>query len=357
MTVGAASETGLTPEDIGDLARNFSDADRKRIAASDRAINVTCRGGGRPSQLTARASFAIAAYAAGKTDGAVYDLLVQRLDSSIAFARRAIVAPLRASAFNPSAHLAVHRVQVRSGGVVLETRGLARFGVPDIETPEVPPSVAVPLARVLTTIAVHLVSKGTSASVRVTIDEVARVAREPAESLFIGDGAPAPVTFTLAQKGDDPKTTRLLLVPPGGSGPEHYVAAVSAIFGSVDSVTYTQHDAELLAASNRAKARLPDVLARFARERTRGAQLLVKLPFDVPGRKGSHEWMWIAVTSWTDTTIRGYLENEPESVPELRAGMSVAGQRADVFDYLLRWPDGREEGGETNRILMRRAGQ
>lgn len=353
VRVMAASESGLTREDIGELADNFSDADRARAVASERAISVVCVGAARPAQLTARASFALAAYVAERTDGAVYDLQVQRLDAASVFARRAIVAPLDAASFNPSAHLVVHRVQVSSGGVALKTRGLARFGVPDIETTTVPPSTAAPLSRILTTVAVQLVSRGASASVHVTLDDVARVSHQPVASLFIGEGAPAPVTFALTQT--TLKSVRL--VPPGGTGPEDYVAAVCAIFGSEDSVAYIKHDAELLAASNRAKARLADVLTRFARDRGRGAQLRVKLPFDVPGQKGSHEWMWIEVASWTDKTIRGYLENEPETIPELRAGMSVTGERKDIFDYLVRWPDGREEGGETSAILRRRAGQ
>jgi uncharacterized protein YegJ (DUF2314 family) len=64
--------------------------------------------------------------------------------------------------------------------------------------------------------------------------------------------------------------------------------------------------------------------------------------------------MWVEVTAWRDTKIRGLLANDPFEIPTLHAGQVVEVDEGDVFDYLLRHRDGTTEGNETGRILERR---
>ncbi|HEY0820284.1 MAG TPA: DUF2314 domain-containing protein, partial [Rhizobacter sp.] len=86
-----------------------------------------------------------------------------------------------------------------------------------------------------------------------------------------------------------------------------------------------------------------------------GEYILLKLPF--PTTSGTHEWMWVEVLSWEGDTIRALLKNEPVDVPTLHAGQEVTGSPSKAFDYLRRYPDGREEGNETGQILLRMQGR
>ncbi|MGF6348324.1 hypothetical protein [Variovorax sp. W2I14] len=40
-------------------------------------------------------------------------------------------------------------------------------------------------------------------------------------------------------------------------------------------------------------------------------------------------------------------------MPGLHAGQMVKVSQAKVFDYIRRYPDGREEGNETGKIISR----
>lgn len=79
--------------------------------------------------------------------------------------------------------------------------------------------------------------------------------------------------------------------------------------------------------------------------------ILVKAPFAT--RDGGNEWMWVEVAKWSGDTIEGLLKNEPVDVPGLRGGQMVKVSQAKVFDYVRHHPDGREEGNETTKIIMR----
>jgi hypothetical protein len=50
------------------------------------------------------------------------------------------------------------------------------------------------------------------------------------------------------------------------------------------------------------------------------------------------------------------LRNEPFDIPELHSGQLVDVDPSEVFDYLRRSPDGREEGNTTSEIIERMQG-
>jgi len=123
-----------------------------------------------------------------------------------------------------------------------------------------------------------------------------------------------------------------------------------SLFGSADSITYVQHTKRLLAASEAARTKLPELQQAFARGLKPGEYLLVKAPFATP--KGGQEWMWVEVTAWKGDAITGLLNNDPVDVPTLHAGQIVQVSQSKVFDYLRRLPDGHEEGNTTGVILL-----
>lgn len=130
--------------------------------------------------------------------------------------------------------------------------------------------------------------------------------------------------------------------------------AIGTLFGWKDSIKNVQHDGELVAASNRARAQLPALRADFAKGLAPGELILLKAPFDTPG--GGHEYMWIEVTAWSDETIKGLLKNEPFNIPTLHSGEIVEIKQANAFDYIRRLPDGTQTGNETGVILERMPG-
>ena len=126
-------------------------------------------------------------------------------------------------------------------------------------------------------------------------------------------------------------------------------AMLSALFGWEDSIKRVRHDAQLDAASKRAKARLPALRQAFAAGLAPGETIQVKAPFATP--KGATEWMWVEVTEWQGGTLRGLLKNEPFDIPGLHGGQVVQVREDEVFDFIRRDPNGKEEGNETGRII------
>ena len=142
------------------------------------------------------------------------------------------------------------------------------------------------------------------------------------------------------------------------AGPDRYAqqtAMLTSVFGAdTDSVTRLQHNDELLAASKTANAQLPKLRDAFGKGLQPGEYILVKAPFTT--RDGSNEWMWVEITHWNGDAIEGLLKNEPVDVPSLHAGQMVKVSQAQVFDYMRRHPDGRQEGNETSKIIARMQG-
>lgn len=126
---------------------------------------------------------------------------------------------------------------------------------------------------------------------------------------------------------------------------------MAKVFGSKDEVTYLSHDDELLAASERAKEKMPELYDKFSKGLPIGTHLLIKFPFG--NVTGEREWMWVEVVKWTDKEIKGLLQNDPQIVKYLKAGQEVTKNIDDMFDYILYLPDGTQEGNETGKIISR----
>ena len=126
-------------------------------------------------------------------------------------------------------------------------------------------------------------------------------------------------------------------------------AVLSSFFGWEDKVKSIKHNAELLAASQRAKDKLPALRDAFSKGFAPGEFIEVKGPFKTPD--GRTEWMWVEVQSWKGEVIRGMLKNEPFFIPTLHGGQTVDVAQDDVFDYLHTFPDGHTEGNETSPII------
>jgi uncharacterized protein YegJ (DUF2314 family) len=128
---------------------------------------------------------------------------------------------------------------------------------------------------------------------------------------------------------------------------------LSSLFGAKDSLIATKHDEELLAASQRAKERLPQLQKVFQVGLKPGESILVKAPFQTIS--GGNEWMWVEVVGWNGNQIEGILQNDPYEVPSLKSGARVMVKQEDLFDFIHTLPDGSKEGNETGVIIERNA--
>jgi uncharacterized protein YegJ (DUF2314 family) len=126
---------------------------------------------------------------------------------------------------------------------------------------------------------------------------------------------------------------------------------LSSFFGWEDSVAKIHHNEELLAASAKAKAKLPELQKTFAAGLEPGEFIEVKAPFRT--LDGGNEWMWVELTSWKGGKIEGLLQNEPVNVPNLHTGQKVEVRQEDVFDYIRQFADKRTEGNVTGDIIRK----
>lgn len=241
------------------------------------------------------------------------------------------------------------------------TLGLGQLALPDLVIENAPVRAGVSLQPIIALVAQTLLegtrptADGTLALDVATIGNPAARAALQNDVLASGTGK-GTVRLRLAtpDEGDAPGLLWRIDFPGAGTYLERMVAASAGLFGRVDQIkTITADDDEMLAASARAKLALAKLEAGFGKGVAKTDHLIVKAPFTTSN--GGQEYMWIEVRAWKAGVLRGVLTDEPFQVPDLHAGATVEVKQADVYDYLLQHVDGREEGGETSAILLRRA--
>ena len=126
---------------------------------------------------------------------------------------------------------------------------------------------------------------------------------------------------------------------------------LGCFLGWEENVTAVRHNEELLEASRKARAKLPELQRAFRAGLQPREFIQVKVPFQSPD--GGNEWMWVEITSWKDNMNRGLLENEPTIIQNLHSGQIVDIREEDVFDYIRQYPDGRSQGNTTGEILKK----
>lgn len=126
---------------------------------------------------------------------------------------------------------------------------------------------------------------------------------------------------------------------------------ISKLFGSEDNIITLSHNEALLAASERAKQKIPELRKMFLAGLPVNSHLLIKFPFRNDAEET--EWMWVEITKWNKNDIEGLLQNQPAIVTNLKSGQKVSKNINDMFDYILIKPDGSREGNETSEIIMK----
>jgi hypothetical protein len=240
------------------------------------------------------------------------------------------------------------------------TKGMAKFALPDLVVSEVDPSSTAAMGKVLDLVAQAmlerpLLEKAGTLPVSVDGSTHAEFRAWAGQHLYPNARRKGVVQLAIGQHVENERDTRLLeVIFPGPAGELHvrHDRLLDELFGSTDRSARVDHaDPRLVLISRRAVKALMGYKRGFAERRGKGETLLVKGAFATAS--GGREFMWLQVLRWQDKTISGLLQNDPLEVPGLKSGARVELDEDAVFDYLLRRPDGTEEGNETGKFIER----
>lgn len=303
-----------------------------------------------------RRACALAAELGARTDGVVWDEETREVFAPAAWKAQR-VDEWTEEVPEVSRHTVIHAY--RDGEYVRAiTLGLRKFGLPDLVVQESPWSSNRQVGTLLNLTAQRLAEGGT---VRAGGDlrlRLADIRSTPVRAGVTADGTgEALVVLRNAPLEEGDPQNRLWAVSfdrdPGIDVHSRMEHALSTFFGATDDIRHVTHDDAILAASARARDRLPALHDAFAKGLEPGEILMVKAGFAKPD--GGQEWMWVEVTSWKGSSINGLLQNDPFEVPDLHAGQKVSVAQREVFDYLLKRGDGTVEGNETGALIAARS--
>jgi len=254
-----------------------------------------------------------------------------------------------------------------SGGLWQTTKGLGRFGLPELQVRNVPPQLGNPWTRVLTGLASCLLGAWLNALrdraepafaqlpavLEVSGAEIARAYGVP-----VTESPAAAVRLTFDPSPQDNADSFLSVHPPDdypASAGEFLAGVCAALFGPQElRIRHLAPSDEMEQAMRAAREALPAVRARFlAGDLPPRAQLMIKHEISVPGRS---EYPWAYVTSWADPArVLGNSAGDATLDPGIRAGRPIVVDAGTIIDWAI-WIDGKGivEGGQTNVIAQGR---
>lgn len=358
---GSADDLPPPPRElVPSVSRGLTRAQVRQLQRAKRVtiLEFSSRGG-LAGLAHLRAAYALTLAVAKKTGGLVLDSSTGEL-----FSREAWEGTRVATWRGGIPYLPDHFViRYHSSGTLnrAKTIGLQKVGLPDLAFDDFARSSTNTVGSLLRLVAQTMLERGGSLNagrLYVSIDGLEnRRAREALTEVCHDDAEKrAELSLAMADRvAGDPDNRRWTIVFPGEaqSLQERQEELLCRVFGCLDEVSEVEHDAEILSASERARARLLGELKRkFVGGLAPAERLLVEVPFETPG--GGNEWMWLEVIAWEGDQLRGILVNEPVHIPDLRSGARVQKSEADLFDYIFYTADGDKKGNETGEIIMRR---
>ena len=355
----ASSYAPPDAESLGLFGRGLSRQQAESLGRSRHALRLRFRVPPDRVWEGARAGYRLASAVARRTGGLVWDEETREVFGADAWDSQRIGHWREGTIPDISEHVVIH--SYRNGDYLRAiTLGMAKFGLPDLVVEEFAASNNREVGILLNLTAQALAEGANLHEGELTL-RLAAIRHEGVRAEQIAALKPhakPEVTLRMheGRRDDGDPDNRLLEIGfdhyPGPDPRSRQNGLLADLLGWEDAITEVDHDETLLAASRRARARLPGMKALVAGGPKPGQFLMVKAPFAKPD--GGNEWMWVEVVAWRGSRIRGVLANEPFEVPGLRAGQEVVVDEGDVFDYILRNPDGTEEGNETSQIIQAR---
>jgi hypothetical protein len=253
-------------------------------------------------------------------------------------------------------------------GVWTTTKGMGRFGLPELQSHNVPPQYANPWAKLMTGISSRLLSLWTRAfrdhggSAFARIPAVLDVGESDVAEAYCAEaagGGRVPVRLTFDPAPGDGTDSFLTVQPPDdfpGSAGEYFAYACAEVFGAPgQDIRYLPKTDAMEQAIRQARQTLPSVRTRFLEGGIPlHARLMIK--YRLPAPDGS-EYPWAYVNSWKDpATVLGSSASDALHDPAVRTGRPVVIDADTIVDWGI-WIDGQGiiEGGSTNAVALSRA--
>lgn len=264
---------------------------------------------------------------------------------------------------NVIAMVATHIYQ-EDYGTRMITLGLGAFGLPDLVIEDGGEPDSDRLGMLLMLAAQSLVEKQSVLPEGKLRVEVRAIKHGKARQVFekLGDTKREAAALTLRlgtlKAGDaDNRLWELAFAPQEEmTRYEVQTALTEAVFGKLtndEPVNSPADDAELAAIQKRVQKRVPAMRAAVQKGLVDGEALAIKVPFEY-GDDG-REWMWVTVSSWSGTKVKGLLDNQPSYIKTLRLGSPVEVEQDLIADFAWKKADGSVEGMESAAVLKRRA--
>jgi uncharacterized protein YegJ (DUF2314 family) len=258
-----------------------------------------------------------------------------------------------------SKHTVIHAYKKQEYARAI-TLGMAKFGLPDVVVEEFSWSLNTSIGNLINAFAQTMVEGAIftkQGEYDLKLNAIQNTAMREANVLTLKKNAEstARLSFKNGTNEDGDPQNRLIEITfnryPGPDNHAKQEKLIGSLWGSEDSVVSVKHNNELEATSKRARAKLPALQHAFTLGLAPGEFIQVKAPFEVP--TGGREWMWVEIIEWKSGRIKGLLKNEPASIPKLHGGQIVEVREQDVFDYIRRFANGKQEGNETGDIIQR----
>jgi uncharacterized protein YegJ (DUF2314 family) len=268
-------------------------------------------------------------------------------------------------------HMMVPQSRGNRGLLWTTTKGLGKFGLPELEIKDAPSDLATQLGLLINGVAGYLIKQLWEQSMEsepgkltlqidrepsITLKDVERAFGEEPSNIYENALGQTRVRleYRRGRRGHD---SFLTILPPSASHEkrgEWIHGAVADLFGSTDTLRNISADSEAMEAAHmEALGRLPSVKERFLAGLAIGQILFVKHGFLVPGTDDQHEYMWAVVNTWRGDRLSCTLANDPVHCANLRAGQTVELREDQLFDWMLSGPGDQTEGAYTTRVVER----
>lgn len=254
-------------------------------------------------------------------------------------------------------------------GMWMTTKGLSRFGLPELEVEDLPPQAVEAWTSILTGIALGLVRRFSQA-IRpdgaspttvafVELDRLHEVRLADLAAAYAADppeeDAQAWVQLEPRPQSDPDADSFLAVSPPDAfsrSRAEFFIDVAADLLGhDAAEVRYVAPTDEMDAAMATAISCLDVARARFlAGEFQARTLLMVKWQLD---HADGTEYPWAFVTDWSDVgVLQANSASDADHDPSVRVGRPLRLRREAVVDWGV-WVDGEGliEGGWTNALL------
>lgn len=244
----------------------------------------------------------------------------------------------------------------------MTSKGMSKFGLPELEFTGVPPALANDLIDVMNGLAGYLVRKSRDgrgslelpAVLDFPVRELIESLKEPGAEASPDDlgGFRTRLGLTYSDPVDEDMPPFLTVHPPADfdhSQENWYYQILEDLWGRKQTLVNVEGDL-LNQAHKRALEELPALKKRFMAGLAPGEITMVKCGFPY-GEEGELEFMWVTIEQWQGDRLVGLLSNHPVHRTDLEAGQRLELPEEEIFDWTLRDASGNWLGGYTDSIV------